>query len=230
MRGLRRRHSNLTQPNGNRRPSRSASQLIDVGNGDHERDRLAVELGDPDQILVDDRLQFLAGVGDFGLGQRDEPPIVRPGVVEQAEDDRGLARRSSLLSTLRMRMRGFFSPALTSRSISGDHVERGYRPRRCRGPWPWCSPRPRSRRDMRGGGGPSSPSAAGRSRRSAGPAHPRSKCEIGPSALVMPSSAQPFLGAGDQRRRRLAVERLEHAPLAEVRAPCGSAPDRRPGR
>jgi hypothetical protein len=57
------------------------------GNGDHEAGRLAVDFGDDDQILEDDRLQLLAGIGDLGLGQRDEAPIVRPGVVEQVEDD-----------------------------------------------------------------------------------------------------------------------------------------------
>ena len=43
-------------------------------------------------------------------------------------------------------------------------------------------------RDMRGGGGPSSPSAAGRSRRSASPGSSQIEIEIGPSAFVMPSS------------------------------------------
>jgi hypothetical protein len=44
-------------------------------------------LGDLDQILDNDRLQFLAGIGDFGVGQRDEAPIVRPGIIQDIEDD-----------------------------------------------------------------------------------------------------------------------------------------------
>ena len=74
-----------------------ADQLVDVGDGDHERDRLAVELGDADQVLVDDRLQFLAGISDLRLGQRHEPPIVRPGVVEQVEDDPRLLGEARLV-------------------------------------------------------------------------------------------------------------------------------------
>ena len=71
------------------------------------------------QILEDDRLQLLAGIGDLRLGQRDIAPIVRPGIVEQVEDDRAPLRRTCDLSTLRMRIRGLRSPASISRSICG---------------------------------------------------------------------------------------------------------------
>ena len=50
-RGLRSRHSSLAQPNGNSSPFEVGDQLVDVGNGHHEGDRLAVKFGDPDQIL-----------------------------------------------------------------------------------------------------------------------------------------------------------------------------------
>src|SRR3546814_11287326 len=62
-----------------------------IGKRDHERDGAAVQLGDADQIVEHDRLQFLADVVDLGLGQRHESPIVRPGIVEDRENDRGLA-------------------------------------------------------------------------------------------------------------------------------------------
>ena len=100
------------------------------GMRDHEGDRLAVYFGDPDQVLEDDRLQLLAGIGDLGLGQRHEAPIVRPGVVEEVEDDRALPRRTCDLSTLRMRMRGLLSPAAISRSITGIMSSCGCRARR----------------------------------------------------------------------------------------------------
>src|SRR3546814_4706673 len=64
---------------------------MEIGKRDHERDGAAVQLGDADQIVEHDRLQFLADVVDLGLGQRHESPIVRPGIVEDRENDRGLA-------------------------------------------------------------------------------------------------------------------------------------------
>ena len=67
-----------------------ADRFVEVGQGHHERDRVAIQLGDHDQILEHDRFQLLAGMRDFGVGDRHEAPILAPGVVQYAKDDRRL--------------------------------------------------------------------------------------------------------------------------------------------
>ena len=90
-------------------PVEVGDQLVDVGQRDHEGHRLAVELGDADQILVNNRLQLLAGVSDLGVGQGDEPPIVRPGVVEDVEDDLGFAVEMRLVDVAQADPRVFLA-------------------------------------------------------------------------------------------------------------------------
>jgi hypothetical protein len=59
---------------------------IHVRKGQHESYRLAVDLGDAKQVLPDKRLHLLRDVADFAVGDRHEAPVLRPGVVEDAED------------------------------------------------------------------------------------------------------------------------------------------------
>ena len=66
-----------------------AGQLVDVGQGDHEANRYAFIFGDAHQAFEDDRLQLLADIGDFGRGERHETPVIRPGIVENIEDQGG---------------------------------------------------------------------------------------------------------------------------------------------
>src|SRR3546814_17328438 len=52
-------------------------------------DRFAVQLGNADQVLEHNWLQFLAGMGHLSISDRDEAPIIAPGIVQDGKNDRG---------------------------------------------------------------------------------------------------------------------------------------------
>ena len=85
-----RRHRSFAQPIGNSRPSKPADRLVDVGDDDHERGGFAVDLGDLDQLRIDEKAQVPAELVEFGGGERHEPPVLRPGVVEDVAQQRDL--------------------------------------------------------------------------------------------------------------------------------------------
>ena len=64
----------------------SLQDIVDIRKGQHKCDRLAIELCDQVDRLQDNRLQLLPGIGNFGLCKRNKTPIVRPCIVENAED------------------------------------------------------------------------------------------------------------------------------------------------
>ena len=187
-------------------------QLIDVGDGQHERHRSAIQFGDADQFGIDDRLQLLAGIGDFGRGQRDIAPIVRPGVVEQVEDDRHFVVEFRLVDRANADARVLlprrdqprhdplcFGPDVDfiGQQVLGLGVACALDPALIRGK---VMPHHDHRRlvearDQQAGLVPD---------RQADRAH-------GAGHALR---AKPLLGGRDQRGGRLAVERLEHPPLA----------------
>ena len=82
------------------RPERALQtpdHFIHVRKRHHEGDGFAIKLGDPDQGLVDDRLQTFAGMVDLVIGHRHKAPVGRPGIVQQAHDDCGVAVKMILV-------------------------------------------------------------------------------------------------------------------------------------
>ncbi len=68
--------------------SAKAHQLfVDVGHRHHERLGIPVHFRDHDKLFEDQRFQLLACISFLGLGKGSEAPIVRPGVVQYAQDD-----------------------------------------------------------------------------------------------------------------------------------------------
>ena len=50
--------------------------------------RLAIDLGDLDQLVVDQEFECAAQIVEFGFGERHEAPVIGPGIVEDiAQDD-----------------------------------------------------------------------------------------------------------------------------------------------
>jgi hypothetical protein len=63
--------------------------LVHIGQGHHEGDRFAIIFGNLHQIGFHQRLQLLARIGHFAVGDGNKTPIVAPRIVEDVEDDRG---------------------------------------------------------------------------------------------------------------------------------------------
>ncbi len=74
-----------------------AGQFVDIGQGDHEAHRLSVIFGDADKIFEDDGLELLADMGNFGGREGHEAPVLRPGIVEDFEDEGGFLLEAGLV-------------------------------------------------------------------------------------------------------------------------------------
>ena len=61
--------------------------MIDIGKGQHESHRLALNFRDHVERLEDNRPKLLAHMLDFFFSERDKSPIVRPGVIQDGKDD-----------------------------------------------------------------------------------------------------------------------------------------------
>ena len=73
-----RRRRKCHQPKGSRRPVHLAQHLVDVGDGDGDRDGLAVLLGHHEPGGVEDELHLLGVVVEVLLGVGREAPVRRP--------------------------------------------------------------------------------------------------------------------------------------------------------
>src|SRR3546814_9640713 len=73
------------------------SSDLEVRQRHHEGDRFAVQLGNADQVLEHNWLQFLAGMGHLSISDRDEAPIIAPGIVQDGKNDRGFLIKAGLV-------------------------------------------------------------------------------------------------------------------------------------
>src|SRR3546814_3857522 len=88
----------LDPAKGKERPIKGLNRFVEVRQRHHEGDRFAVQLGNADQVLEHNWLQFLAGMGHLSISDRDEAPIIAPGIVQ----DRSEEHTSELQSLMRI--------------------------------------------------------------------------------------------------------------------------------
>src|SRR3546814_9163070 len=87
----------LDPAKGKERPIKGLNRFVEVRQRHHEGDRFAVQLGNADQVLEHNWLQFLAGMGHLSISDRDEAPIIAPGIVQDGTNDRGFLIKAGLV-------------------------------------------------------------------------------------------------------------------------------------
>ena len=120
-----------------------ARRLVEVGQRERGAEHLAVALGDPGPVLVEDRLQVLGVVAHLVLVQRHEAPVALPGRVVDLEEAADLGLEVALAHV--PHRHAVLARDLLRRGL--DHrVEAALAPRPCRAAAPTCrGPSPCSR-------------------------------------------------------------------------------------